>query len=65
MDEKDIDLNHESRISKLEESVRQVCDNHIPHLWDAIKEIRIWIRGIGMAIAIMLLGFVVDYFLRK
>lgn len=60
----EIDLNHEGRIARLEESVHQVCTNHIPHIYDAIQDVRRWVQGLAigglMALAGLILKMILD-----
>lgn len=53
-----IDLNHAERIAKLEECVKQVCENHIPHIWAAIRDIQLWVRGIAVGGILAIIGLV-------
>lgn len=51
-------IQHAERISALETSVKHVCENHIPHIWAAIREIQLWVRGIAIAVIVAILGMV-------
>lgn len=51
-------LDHERRITVLE----TIITNHIPHTEAALKEVRAWIRGIGIAAILTLLTFVIEHF---
>lgn len=43
------------RVSNLEAAMYEVCKNHIPHLQASVKEIKWWIRGMGVAVAVAVL----------
>jgi len=53
------------KIIRLDESVHQLCCNHIPHIYDLVKDVQWWVRGTAIGIALALMGFVIDYFLRR
>ena len=38
----------EHRLSTLEEAMRQVLENHIPHIHEDIADIKQWVRGIAI-----------------
>jgi len=38
----------EHRLTVLEEAMRQVLENHIPHIHEDIADIKQWVRGIAI-----------------
>jgi len=54
----------EHRLSVLEEAMRQVLVNHIPHIHEDIADIKQWVRGIAIGGLLAILGFVLREILR-
>ena len=55
----------EERLSCLETIVKEVLSNHLPHILEDIKEIRLWVKGTALGVGAAVLAFVVDHFLGK
>ena len=54
----------EHRLSTLEEAMRQVLENHIPHIHEDIADIKQWVRGIAIGGLLAILGLVLREILR-
>ena len=54
----------EHRLSTLEEAMRQVLENHIPHMYEDIADIKQWVRGIAIGGLLAILGLVLREILR-
>ena len=48
----------EHRLSILEEAMRQVLVNHIPHIHEDIADIKQWVRGIAIGGLLATLAFI-------
>jgi hypothetical protein len=55
---------HEKRLTILEGLVKQLLENHLPHLEAEMKEIKLWIRGTAIAVVSTLAAFMIDHFMR-
>jgi len=54
----------EHRLSILEEAMRQVLVNHIPHIHEDIADIKQWVRGIAIGGLLATLAFILREILR-
>ena len=64
MTEREEILDHEGRISRVEECTKQILENHLPHIHESLKELRVWVRGTAIAAILTLLSFIIDHFVR-
>jgi len=47
----------EHRLTAVETSLKDICENHLPHLLAEIREVKKWVLGIvaGVVVAIIML----------
>jgi len=53
-----VELTTEHRLTILEEAMRQVLVNHIPHIHEDIRDIKLWVRGIAVGALLAILGLI-------
>ncbi len=62
---KETELDHEGRIATLEEGMRQVCNNHIPHIYEEMKTIKRLLTNVLIGLILAAAGIIADLLLRS
>jgi hypothetical protein len=46
----------EHRLTKIEECLKEVCENHLPHIREEIADLKKWILGMIAALVVGIVG---------
>ena len=58
-------LDHEHRISILEQAVKEICINHLPHIQEDIKYIKGLLTRLLVGVLLAGLGVILDLAFRR
>jgi len=55
----------EHRLTELETTLKDICENHLPHLQHGIDVVRNWVLGIFASVILTVIGLVVHHILTN